>query len=118
MVAIRNGHQQDNSTQRLLQGMSDLEEMSECHGFALRALSALRYLSHRWGIETSPDTPRHQDISDMSHETSAVEDQFYPDVNILQTLQSIQPILSSKDPQLFSSFPTHGLPILGLGFIA
>lgn len=117
MVAVKADNLDADANQRLAEGVSYLEEMSECHGFALRAISALRYLAQRWEIVLSPELPEDQAISEMGQTSSAAQEKFYPDVTILQTLQSLQPILSSRDPQLFSSVPTQRLPNTTLGFI-
>lgn len=116
MVAVEADNPDDNARKRLLEGISHLEEMSKCHGFALRAISALRYLARRWKVDLSPEVGD-PDVSEMDNTASAAPGQFYPDYTILQTLQSLQPILSSRDPQLFSSVPTQGLPNNALGFI-
>lgn len=94
---------------KLAQAVSDLEEMTECHGLALRAIAALRWLSQRWGVDGFPET-RESQASDSSSTSSTLPDHFSPDISILQTLQSIQPVLSQNDSPLFSPFPMQGLP--------
>jgi hypothetical protein len=114
LVAVKNDYSNTDTRQQLSQGISDLEEMAKCHGFALRAIDAVRYLAHRWGVDVSPDSTSRWNMTDISRRSSVLPDQFSPDVSILEALQSIQPVLSSKDPPLFSPFPMQGLPLVAL----
>ncbi|RDW56823.1 hypothetical protein BP5796_12890 [Coleophoma crateriformis] len=114
LVAVKNNHLTDEMTKNVLQGIADLEEMAKCHGFALRAIEAIKHLSRRWRVNLSPQNTGDEVLSDMSrdlsHLTLGLPDQFSLDLSVLETLQSIQPVLSSQDPPLFSPFPMQGLP--------
>jgi hypothetical protein len=104
LVAVKNDPRNTDTRQKLSQGMSDLHEMAKCHGFALRALDAVRYMASRWGVEASHDVEGDRDMADISHGSTKIQGSSEPDVKILQTLQSIHPVISSQDHQLFSSF--------------
>jgi hypothetical protein len=114
LVAVKTDPSNSEVRGKLLQGISDLEEMAKCHAFALRAIDALRYLAYVWDVDVSFSTGN-RDLTDFYRLSSATPDQFSPDTSILQTLQSIQPVLSSKDHFLFSPFPTQGLPSVATG---
>jgi hypothetical protein len=117
LVAVKKDPSNIDTKQKLSQGISDLEEMAECHGFAVRAIDALQYLATRWGGDLSPANASSQagDLTDSRRSSSTLPDQFCPDVSILETLQSIQPVLSPEDPPLFSPFPMQGLPLVANG---
>jgi hypothetical protein len=114
LVTVKTDPSNANVRGKLLKSISDLEEMSKCHAFALRAIDALRCLANLWGVEVSfnGDGGYSRDVTTSS---SASPDQFSPDIGILQLLQRIQPVLSSNDHPLFSPFPMQGLPSVALG---
>jgi hypothetical protein len=114
LVAIKDEHSNFDARPRLLQGISDLEEMAQCHGLAVRAIDALRYLARRWGIDVPPGGTENQNLKQNGLRSSAVPEQFSPDISILQILQSIQPVIASTDPHLLSPFPLQGLPLTAL----
>ena len=114
LVAIKDDHSNFDARSRLLQGISDLEEMARCHGFAVRAVIALRFLARRWDIDVPPDDRQKQESTEIDPPSSGIPERFSSDINILQILQSIQPVISSTDPHLFSPFPFQGLPLTAL----
>jgi hypothetical protein len=114
LVAVKSDPSNANVKKKLLQGNSDLEEMAKCHAFALQAIDTLRYLAHIWDVDFS-FTTSNRDLTDFDRLSTVSPDQFTPDVSILQTLQSIQPVLSSKDHLLFYPFPIQGLPSVATG---
>ncbi|KAH9206319.1 fungal-specific transcription factor domain-containing protein [Leptodontidium sp. 2 PMI_412] len=114
LVTVKTDPSDPNVRGKLLQSISDLEEMTRCHAFAFRAIDALRYLTHHWGVQVSFNGYGEY-LRDVTSSSSASPDQFSPDIGILQLLQRIQPVLSSNDHPLFSPFPMQGLPSVALG---
>ncbi|KAE9374026.1 hypothetical protein N431DRAFT_371392 [Stipitochalara longipes BDJ] len=114
LVAVKTDPSDADKRNKLLQGISDLEEMAKCHAFAHRAIEALYYLAHIWVVDFSINNSS-KDPVNPEHTSSVSPDQFSPDISILQLLQRIQPVLSAGDHPLFSPFPMQGLPVVALG---
>lgn len=115
LVAVKTDHANDEIRQKLSQGISDLEDMAQCHGFASRAIDAVHYLANRWGLDTLFENRRGEAFVDARGATSILPDSICPDISILETLQSIQPVLSPSSTPLFSPFPMQGLPLVARG---
>jgi hypothetical protein len=114
LFAVKTQASNKDARGKLSQGISDLQEMTQCHGFAFRAIDALRHLAHIWGVDIFPNGTNSRDLPDLPGPSPVLPDQFSPDISILETLQSIQPIISPKHHSLFSPFPMQGLPLVVL----
>jgi hypothetical protein len=113
LIAVKNDHQSMETRQKLLQGISDLKEMAECHGFAFRAVGAVQYLASCWDIEISSDII--SGVLPNLHGSSIVlSNPVRPDTSILEMLQNIQPVLSSNDSSL-SLFSMQGQSLDAFG---
>jgi hypothetical protein len=115
LVAVKDDHTNPEKQEKLSQGISDLKEMAECHGFALRGIEALRYLAHRWDVDVFSNHASSRDWRDLYRPTSILRDQFCPNISIFETLQSTDPVSSSMDHPLFLPFPMQGLLSVVLG---
>jgi hypothetical protein len=85
LIAVKTEPSNASVRGKLLQAISDLEEMAKCHAFALRAIDALQYLAHFWGVDVSFNKSS-RDLADLITSSSASPDQFSPDISILQLL--------------------------------
>lgn len=82
--------------------------MSQCHGFATRALEIVKYLAAKWGL--------HDVCLDV-----------VTDANMSEEFENVKPRANSTnffvphggldqgDNVLFSAFPLQGLPLIGSG---
>jgi hypothetical protein len=100
---------------KLSRCISDLEEMVSCHGFADKALEIVRCLADHWAVDAFPSNARSPDLNDSLSPSSIVLDPFCIDISAFASVRSIEPVLSSTVPLLFSPFSFQGLPSAVLG---
>jgi hypothetical protein len=102
--------------EKLKQGISDLKEMTICHGFAIRGLDILKYLAVHWGIDVSLDEEgvSERDTKDLCQPSSTSFNQFCPNVASVDIVNGIGPA-SQHDNPLFWPFPLQGRPLLDVG---
>jgi hypothetical protein len=115
LITAKYDSENTHAREQLLQGISDLKEMSKCHGLALRAIDTLRYLAHRWGINLPLGPKSNRDSTGLYHLASVFPRRFCADASILEMLRNIGPPSPSLDCPLFLPFPMPGLPLVGIG---
>lgn len=101
---------------QLKQGIADLKEMTDCHGFAIRALDILRYLILHWGVDIALDEEdiSEQDMKKLCRPSSTSLNQFCPNIASIDIVNGIGPAAQTDNP-LFWPFPLQGRPLLDVG---
>jgi len=102
--------------EKLKQGIADLKEMTDCHGFSIRALDILRYLIIHWGVDIVLDEENisEQDMEKLCRPSSTSLNQFCPNIASTDIVNSIGPAAQTDNP-LFWPFPLQGRPLLDVG---
>ena len=100
---------------KIRQGLADLEELTDCHAFAVRALEILRYLVRHWEIKGlgSDEDEEIQNLKDICRPRSNSLNQFCPNVAAPDVLNGIKPAIEGENP-LFWPFPLQGRPLLDI----
>ncbi len=98
--------------EHLRQGVADLKEMAECHGFAARAIDILRYLLDRWDIDFQVQAgDKNIDLSKLCRTDSTSFNQFCPNVDTTDMENGLGPVEEGSSP-MFWMFPLQGRPLL------
>ena len=99
-----------------LKGMGDLSDMSDCHGFARRAIEILRYLAKKWAPyipynESAFNDPGDSQKSSTSLSISTVD--FFTLISD-ESLPKVEgtKIITLPDTPIFAIFANQGVPIL------
>jgi hypothetical protein len=114
--------------EQLKQGLADLKEMTECHGFAIRALDILRYLIMYWDINIQfADTNegvseegvnlknrKGKGKKELCRPKSTSLNQFCPNIESVDVVNGIGRVCEGDNP-LFWPFPLQGRPLLDVG---
>lgn len=104
------------SPQQLLQGVADLKEMGTFHIFAVRALDILQYLVHYWQIDIGINGSYGEgQVRELRRRFSILPNQFRPDIDLENMVQSIKLVSTVEENPLFLPFPMQGWPLLLLG---
>jgi hypothetical protein len=103
----------------LHQGVQDLKEMRNCHGFAIRALDILHYLVRHWEVDQpidflQDDTLQQRDFKTLCRPSSTSMNQFCPNIASVDIINGIGPVAQGENP-LFWPFPLQGRPLLDIG---
>lgn len=99
---------------KVTQGMADLKEMANCHGFSARACQILRHLAKEWGIDDPDDSeePIKPEAFDAESRPSSVSmNQFCTTVRDSDMMRGIGPAAEEENP-LFWPFPMQGRPLM------
>jgi hypothetical protein len=101
--------------EKIRQALHDLEELTACHAFAVRAVEILRFLIRHWDVEglDSDDGGELEDIKNMCRPRSKSLNQFCPNITATDVANGIGPALEGQNP-LFSPFPLQGRPLLDI----
>jgi hypothetical protein len=97
------------SKEELLQNIADLKDMRSSHGFAIRALSIIRFLAGVWKIDFLME-----EISEGKL-LQDIADQFSPLIGGILMMENIKRVSSMSEDPLFAPFPEQGLPSLAVG---
>jgi hypothetical protein len=92
--------------EQLKQGIADLKVMTDCHGFAIRALDILRYLTLHWKVDIALDGEgtSEQDMEKLCRPSTTSLNQFCPNIASIEIVNGIGPA-SNIDNPLFWPFP-------------
>ncbi|KAH7333527.1 fungal-specific transcription factor domain-containing protein [Rhexocercosporidium sp. MPI-PUGE-AT-0058] len=100
LAIVREDQLSTHSRGQLIQSISDLKEMSSCHGFAARALDILRFLASLWEGD-EPTKP----LSRLFHPHGPTESAYRKQISF-----STQCLRIFRDSPVFDLFPIHGGP--------
>ncbi|KAB8295818.1 hypothetical protein EYC80_008640 [Monilinia laxa] len=101
-------------TEKLIQGISDLEDMANCHGFSGRACDILRHLARRWNIDVSNNSEEElepETLERQARPSSVSLNQFCTMVDGSDMMQGIGLAEEEENP-LFWPFPMQGRPLM------
>jgi len=101
---------------QLIQNISDLKEMSSCHGFATQALDILRFLAQLWEVDgIFNDTHEGPNLQNHSHPSFILMGQLSPLTGSVSVMHNIVPWPSPAENPLIAPFPIQGRPTVALG---
>lgn len=91
---------------QLIQNISDLKEMSSCHGLAARALDILQFLAELWDVDgIFENTHEVTNLPNHSHPSFILMGQLSPLTGIVSILHNIAPSPFSRENPVFAPFP-------------
>lgn len=75
-IIIQIPHDPDSASfnEKLIQGITDLRQMNNCHGFARIALEILRFLTKKWNIAGLEETWKEEDSEEKEEDSEGKED--------------------------------------------
>jgi hypothetical protein len=101
---------------QLVQNISDLKEMSSCHGFAARALDILQFLAQLWEVDgIFNEAHKGANPQIHSHPSFILMGQLSPLTGSVSMMHNIAPWPSPAENPLFAPFPIQGRPTVALG---
>jgi hypothetical protein len=101
---------------QLVQNISDLKEMSSCHGFAARALDILQFLAQLWEVDgIFNEVHKGANLQNHSHPSFMLMGQLSPLTGSVSMMHNIAPWPSPAENPLFAPFPIQGRPTVALG---
>ncbi len=110
--------------EQLKQGIKDLKEMANCHGFAIRGLDILRYLIVHWDVnvpltdevdgEVDGKEREGRSRKELCRAKSTSLNQFCPNIESVDVVNGIGRV-GERDNPLFWPFPLQGRPLLDVG---
>ena len=102
--------------EQLAQNISDLKEMSSCHGIAARALDILRFLAQLWKVDGIFDNAHEEvNLQNHSHPSFIIMGELSPLTGSVSMMHNIVPWPSAAENPLYAPFPIQGRPSVALG---
>lgn len=101
-------------TEKVLQGIADLEDMANCHGFSRRACDILRHLARKWNIDVSNNSEEESEPSTLEFQarpSSVSLNQFCTTVDESDMMRGIG-LAGDEENPLFWPFPMQGRPLM------
>ncbi|KAE8441718.1 hypothetical protein EG329_004504 [Mollisiaceae sp. DMI_Dod_QoI] len=98
---------------QLRQGISNLKEMTSCHGFATRALEVLHFLIRHWKVGGIFEGAE-EDEKDICQPKSTSLNLFCPNITNFNMMTGLRDMEKDENP-LFWPFPLQGRPLLEIG---
>ena len=98
-----------------MQNISDLKEMTSCHGFAVRALDVLQFLAKTWEVDgIFENTDEGQRPPNDFEPIIILMSQLSPLTGSISMMHNIVPWPSQGEDPALGPFPIQGRPIIGL----
>ncbi|KAA8567599.1 hypothetical protein EYC84_008074 [Monilinia fructicola] len=101
-------------TEKVLQGIADLEDMANCHGFSRRACDILRHLARKWNIDVPNNSEEESEPSTLEFQarpSSVSLNQFCTTVDESDMMRGIG-LAGDEENPLFWPFPMQGRPLM------
>lgn len=99
-----------------LKGVDDLSDMSDCHGFARRAIEILRYLAKKWAPSVPYDRSAFNDPEDSQKSSTSLSISTMDFFTLIsdESLPKLEGtnIITLADTPIFAIFANQGVPLL------